>query len=231
MKKFFITAAIAIAGLGAWWLFGSGSLYILPKTALAPNSAEVRSGVVAGISTSTPIMDTVNGILSQIGQAFNDATSSAADALTNIETGAAGAAKNAIDNTFEGAVGQGENLLGIATGTTPDGGTATYNITAANSLYQNNGGAISVLVGPVVKVGQSISFVVDESLFSGQNAQTIDVYANWQDGTEENQTLSASGGNDLLTHAFSTAGTYKPLFTFVFASSTIQYKMIIVVQP
>lgn len=235
MKTFLIIVAIAFAGWVAWWSFGSGRSYVLSGATLSPSrGVSARLGVVAGTSTvsSNMIANVTNGIIAQAEQTFNDAASGTVATLTNVGTSTASAAKNAIDNVFEGAVSDGENFLGIATNTTASDGIAINNTSTAITWYQNNG-AISMLMGPVVKVGQPLTLVVDDSLFSEQNIGKIDVYANWQDGTEEHQTLYATGTNenDFLTHAFAVAGTYKPLFTFEANSSTIQYTMIVVVQP
>jgi hypothetical protein len=236
MKTFLVILVIALLGWGAWWFFGSGHSYVFSgSTSPSARNVSARLGVVAGTSTvsSNMITNVTNDVMAQAEQTFNDAASGTTAALTNVETSTANAAKNTIDNIFEGAVSDGENFLGIATGTTANDNATVNGTSGGGSWYQNNGGAISVFMGPVVKVGQPINLVMDESLFSEQNTGKIDVYANWEDGTEEHQTLYATGTNenDFLTHAFAMAGTYKPLFTFEANSSTIQYTMIISVQP
>jgi hypothetical protein len=234
MKKFLIIVVVILVGLGAWWFFGLERSYTF-SGASSPSARGVSAhpGIVAGAfiaSSTAAVSGATNGVVAQAEQAFENAVSSAGATLMNARTDTVNAAKDAIDNAFEGAVGAGGNFLGIAT-SVPSNGTISGSATGtAIGSCQNNDGIICIFVDPVANIGQPISFTIDGSFFSEHNVQEIDAHVNWGDGVDEYQKLYATNGNYALTHAFTAAGTYQSLFTFDIGTSTIQYEMKIVVR-
>lgn len=232
MKTFLIILAVALVGLGTWWFFGSGQSYTLLGTApLSSRDGLTHPAVAADVSivSSNIITKATQEVTARAQQSLNYATSSVAAALANTEAIVSNAAKGVVDNAFENVVGAGGNFLGITNtaSSSENSGNAT---SSATGLCQNNNGVICILMDSIVNIGQPISFTVDGLLFSENNVQEIDAYVSWGDGVNEYQKLYATSGDYALTHTFTTSGTYQSLFTFDIGTSTIQYKIKIVVQ-
>ena len=107
-----------IAGLGMWWLVGSGqSSSVLPnKASNSAHTAAANFDTTTGISIVMPdaITGVAQGAAAQAQQVLRNLASNTTASIANTQAAVADATKTAIDNAFVGAVGQGENLLGIS---------------------------------------------------------------------------------------------------------------------
>ena len=248
MKKVMVVFLVAAIVIGVVFLIFSSKSYVLygfPQNPLsiAQNggaSAKPSLSVTSSSSRAAPvgrksIFSPVTGVVD-----FGASILAGVEAKVNA-TAASGAvaAKTKFADAFNGGVDALRSVFGVpdeaaqdTTKSTPisvagiSGGVGSEPV-AGSAIA--SGTVIAPLVGSVISQHGTIRFVVNGDLFRAYHATEALLAIDWDDGSQASKQLSASAGNIFLSHVYDTTGTYRPIFAFTIASTSVSYEFTVVV--
>jgi len=225
MKKFLIIL-LGVAIL-AVVIFASRSYVLRGSSGSISGTVRNGGGAVASapVATSsivaTPTVDNAPTVVQD--NIFSPVTDAVGNAAADVGAAVAGGvttAKTDFAGAFNGTVDALRSTLGIPNESAP----ASSTVSAVAS-----GTVVAPLLGSAIARHGTIQFVVGGDLFRMYGASEASVAVDWGDGSHTVEQLYASTGNSFLSHKYDIAGTYRPVFAFVIASTSVSYEFTVVV--
>ena len=247
MKKMLIFSLVAVLlAIAAFFVFSS-RYAISPSSPRNPLNAGQNVGnsaesLVSGVSSTVHVAGSLPGnifslAVGAVEQGVGALGTAEANVSAAMENGIV-TAKDALANAFNGAVDSTRSTLGIpsepaivvpaamSTASISNGAQSAESIAGSPNA---SGTVIAPLVGSVISQHDKIQFVVNGDLFKKYDATQALLAVDWDDGSQSVERLSASSGNNFLSHVYDATGTFRPIFAFTLGTTSLSYEFTVVV--